>query len=73
MGSFMLTKDEQEKLKRRAAVMEQELAEIRNLFAHLAPSDEPLGVVDLCRYVLMLQTNQAHTIENYQRQFKSAA
>ena len=48
----------------RALHMEQELAAIRNLFAHLAPS-ESVSAYELCQHVLALHANQAQTIQSF--------
>lgn len=48
----------------RAAHMEQELAAIRNLFAHLAP-DESASTYHVCQHVLALHANQAQTIQAF--------
>lgn len=54
----------------RALHMEQELAAIRNLFAHLAP-DESSSAYEVCRSVLILHTNQAQTIQAFQERYPS--
>lgn len=59
--SFMPTKEQYDSLVKRAAHMEQELAAIRSVFAHL-PGPDGESVVEVCLRVADLHRRQAETI-----------